>query len=602
MALRDDLLNPIAGASPAGADLRYDPLYDKIKEARREEDVIPSGGYDRPRKVADWPLVIKLASEAIATKSKDLQLTAWLTEALLRKEGYAGLAGGLTLARGLISQFWDGLFPEIEDGDLELRATPLDWMGSRLDFVIKSVPINKSGHTFWSLKEAPSIPTEKDAEKDKEKAAQRKKALEDGKISADMFDKGFDATPKVWLRQLAGDISAALAAVDALDEVCQGKFGDSSPSFRGLKDSVTEVQHVVQQLIDRKLLTDPDPVAAAPVEAAAEAGGAGGGEAAPSGPLAAEPVDRNDAAGRILGAARYLRKTEPTSPVSYLMLRALRWGELRAEAPTPDPRLLEAPPAHLRTQLKTLLLDQDFAQLLETAETVMGSKAGRGWLDLQRYVLNALDGLGPDYGQAAQAIRRELRALLAEVPTLPEMTLMDDLPTAGPATVQWLTAEGLLGGDGDVSVAASPSPAAATGGGEARDQMLERALAEVRAGHAPKAIDRIKRALDRENNERGRFIRQTQLAHVMLEAGLDAVATPILKQLLAKIDEAKLENWEAGPLVAEPMVLLYRSYTKANAEAKVRQDLYLRICKLDPVQALTLGTVQPAAKAASGEG
>jgi hypothetical protein len=33
MPLRADLLNPIAGPSPAGADLRYDSLYDKIKEA-----------------------------------------------------------------------------------------------------------------------------------------------------------------------------------------------------------------------------------------------------------------------------------------------------------------------------------------------------------------------------------------------------------------------------------------------------------------------------------------------------------------------------------------------------------------------------------------
>jgi type VI secretion system protein ImpA len=335
------------------------------------------------------------------------------------------------------------------------------------------------------------------------------------------------------------------------------------------------------------------------VETGLAEGGEAGTEVAATGPLSAEPVDRNDAAGRVIGAARFIRRSEPTSPVSYLMLRALRWGELRAEAPNPDPRLLEAPPAPLRTQLKTLLLDQDFTQLLETAETVMGTRAGRGWLDLQRYVLNALDGLGSDYAQAGQTIRRELRALLAEIPTLHEMTLMDDLPTAGPATVQWLNAEGLLGGDGEaLGPVASAAPTAA-GAETGRDSMLERALAEVRSGQAPKAIERIKRALDRETNERGRFIRQTQLANVMLEAGLDTVATPILKQLLAKVDEGKLEAWEAGPLVAEPMVLLYRSYTKSNAEAKVRQDLYLRICRLDPVQALTLG---PAAKGANAEG
>lgn len=598
MPLRDDLLNPIAGASPAGADLRYDPLYDKIKEARREEELIPSGGYDRPRKVADWPLVIKLASEAIATKSKDLQLAAWLTEAMLRKEGYAGLAGGLTAIRGILSQYWDGLFPEIEDGDLELRVTPLDWLGGRLDFVIKSVPINKGGHSFWHMKDGAGIPSEKDAEEDKEKAEARKQAIEEGKVPKDVFEKAFEGTPKVFLRQVSGDISGALAAVDALDEVCQEKFGDAGPSFRGMRESLGEVQHVMGQLIERKLLTDPDPVAPAGGDAAVSAAAAAGESgAAGSGPLAAEPVDRNDATSRVIGAARYLRKTEPTSPVSYLMLRALRWGEVRAEAPSPDPRLLDAPPAPMRTQLKTLLLDQDYAQLLEVAETVMGSKAGRGWLDLQRYVLNALDGLGSDYAHVSEAIRRELRALLSEVPTLHEMTLMDDLPTAGPATVQWLTAEGLLGGEGDAAPVASPQALAPKGAEGGRDQTLERALAEVRAGQASKGIERIKRALDRENSERGRFIRQTQLAHVMLEAGLDAVATPILQQLLAKIDEAKLESWESGPLVAEPMVLLYQSYLKADVEGDNRHELYLRICRLDPVQALTLSRGKPSGEA-----
>ena len=54
-----DLLNPIDGPNPSGADLRYDEIYDKIKEARREEAVPPAGMTERDRKVADNPLVIK---------------------------------------------------------------------------------------------------------------------------------------------------------------------------------------------------------------------------------------------------------------------------------------------------------------------------------------------------------------------------------------------------------------------------------------------------------------------------------------------------------------------------------------------------------------
>jgi len=86
MPLRDDILNPIPGANPSGESLRYAPVYDKIKEARRQDDEGPMGDWQRERKVADWALVLKLGTEAVATKSKDLQLAVWLTEASCTKK------------------------------------------------------------------------------------------------------------------------------------------------------------------------------------------------------------------------------------------------------------------------------------------------------------------------------------------------------------------------------------------------------------------------------------------------------------------------------------------------------------------------------------
>src|SRR3954464_264437 len=99
MPLRDDLLNPIPGSNPSGENLRYAPVYDKIKEARRQDDEGPMGDWQRERKVADWSLVIEVGSEAAATKSKDLQLAVWLAEALLSKEGLTGFKSGLDLSR-----------------------------------------------------------------------------------------------------------------------------------------------------------------------------------------------------------------------------------------------------------------------------------------------------------------------------------------------------------------------------------------------------------------------------------------------------------------------------------------------------------------------
>ena len=65
--MRDDLLNPIPGDNPGGENLWYDPVYDKIKEARREEDDAPQGEWQYDRKVADWKSVVKMAGDAIAT-------------------------------------------------------------------------------------------------------------------------------------------------------------------------------------------------------------------------------------------------------------------------------------------------------------------------------------------------------------------------------------------------------------------------------------------------------------------------------------------------------------------------------------------------------
>ena len=89
MISRDDILKPIAGDNPSGESLRYAPIYTQIKEAVREDDDLTQGVWQTERKVADWPKVVKLCSDALIKQSKDLQLAAWLTEAETNREGFA---------------------------------------------------------------------------------------------------------------------------------------------------------------------------------------------------------------------------------------------------------------------------------------------------------------------------------------------------------------------------------------------------------------------------------------------------------------------------------------------------------------------------------
>ena len=141
MPFPDDLLHAIEGPNPSGANLRYDPVYDKIKEARREEAQPPPGMTEQDRKVSDNNQVIKLTTDLLSSKTKDLQLAAWMTEAMLKQRGFGGLKEGLSLCCGLVEKFWDTLYPEIEDGDAESRGAPLGFIGVKLDIPLKLVPV-----------------------------------------------------------------------------------------------------------------------------------------------------------------------------------------------------------------------------------------------------------------------------------------------------------------------------------------------------------------------------------------------------------------------------------------------------------------------------
>ena len=75
----------------------------------------------------------------------------------------------------------------------------------------------------------------------------------------------------------------------------------------------------------------------------------------------------------------------------------------------------------------------------------------------------------------------------------------------------------------------------------------------------------------------------------MVDSGHEPVAMPILEELLTDIEGFRLEEWEAGQVVAAPMSLLYRCLEKTAGDESTRQALYLRICRLDPIQAISFG-------------
>ena len=302
---------------------------------------------------------------------------------------------------------------------------------------------------------------------------------------------------------------------------------------------------------------------------------------------------------RVADLAMWMRQQDATNPAPYLMLRGLRWGELRAGrpagakrtddadvAPAIDPRMLVAPTTSVRTHLKSLSLDGQWNELLEACEAVMARPEGRGWLDLQRYALKALTELGEDYSAVAEAIRGAMSALLRDRPALATMSMMDDSPTANAETRGWIAAE--FQNRAEQSSDAARGFVPVEGDRPQGRGAYDRAMEEVRAGSPHRAIELLMRELARERTPRGRFLRHIDIARIMVDSNLEAVAQPILEELQKLIETHQLEQWEAGELIAKPLTLLYRVHTRLGVEAATTQPIYLRICRLDPLQAMSV--------------
>jgi type VI secretion system protein ImpA len=606
MPLREDLLTPISGENPSGQDVRHDTkllLYDQLKEARRQDDDLPQGEWQIERKLADYPLVVKLGQDALASKTKDLQIAVWVTEALLHTEGFAGLHQGLMLCRGMIAAFWDSLYPPIEDGDMELRAAPLEWLGSAVEIPLKSLPLNNAGHNWYKFKESRSLGYEEQAQTDKEKKA-RAKSISEGKLPAEAFDKAFVETPKVFYLQAEKNLDSCLAALKTLDELCTEKFGDAAPSFGKLKIALEEVRHTVHTFLQKKRETEPDPVeptAPAPVEDAGANGSApaatqtGAGSIVISLATSSEPPDRREAIASVARAAAFLRKREPHSPAPYLMMRGLRWGELRASPQLSDAKLLEAPATELRQHVKRLALSGKWSELLEVAEDAMALPCSRGWLDLQRMVVAACTALGSEYEPIAAAIRSELRSLLNDVPQILDATLLDDTPAANAETKAWVQQF--------AAAAATPPASPSEGQGAASPAAVQKSVSwlekaadpftlakeALAGGQAEKAFEIMCKEIAAQRSGRARFERTMQLIQLCVDAGKDAIVQPLIDDLATAIETHKLDDWEDRQMVATALATIMKLSKKIQGNAAERQKLFERICRLDPARALSIG-------------
>ncbi len=335
----ETLLAPISEEKPSGEYLRYSGIYDEISEARRADKDVSQGEWQTEVKYADFRKVIGLAVPVLEAETKDLQITAWLSEALVKEHGFVGLRDCLKLVNGLQENFWESLHPEVDEGDMEGRANALAWMELQTSYAVKQAKITGyNGYSFVDYEDSKKydIPDNIESLDSTEQArynALRAEAEKENRVTANKWRAELAQTRRLFYEELSFLIEECWAGYNELNRVIEEKFDrNQAPGLNNLKRALDDVHTQIKKFLEEKRAAEPDEITEE--EASGEIiDGEGGavvrvaGVMTPSGAI----QSRQDALKRLGDIAEFFRKTEPHSPISYLLQRAVKWGNMPLE-------------------------------------------------------------------------------------------------------------------------------------------------------------------------------------------------------------------------------------------------------------------------------
>ena len=333
----DSLLAPISDDAPVGNDPRADPSpvspYYKVKDARfaaRDQERASEAEEEPPATPPEWRTVLDTAPVLLAEQAKDLEIAAYLTEALIRLKGFAGLRDGFRLLHGLIERYWDDLYPHAEEGDdpVEEKAAPIGGLNARgsLPQPLLMIPLTQ-GYTyepFGTYHHMQAVEIAKIAD-----AAKREERIAAGATTLDMIQTAVKETQPDVFKTLKEDIAAAREAFSALVQLVDEKCGAKAPATNAVRQTFEQVDEAMAEILRNVLLPEDEPT----VDGAADTPGTSGKPAAAASGVSvavgAESIaSREDAFRALLKIAEFFRRSEPHSPISYTLEELVRRGRM----------------------------------------------------------------------------------------------------------------------------------------------------------------------------------------------------------------------------------------------------------------------------------
>ncbi|MBY5326104.1 type VI secretion system protein TssA [Rhizobium leguminosarum] len=317
-----EIIDPLEQNPPCGENVRSNTIsreiYYRIKDARNaartaERSIIPG---ETIAIAPAWHDVSNLGLQILSSKSKDIEVLAWLAEAQLRLRGFSGLHDVYVATVSLLDKHFDALH-SIGDGDVEERFAPFAGLNG----------VGGEGTLIQAIRLTSLIPGGKFAQfslwdfqlSQRPNETERRKELQQAAAEAGV------AQMSAYLGVLTGCIAAFDRMVEILDIHC----GDQAPPSSNTRNVLQEAASAIRMLAGIEApLAAPQALASQGSEPL-QATETDEGEAVRPRPVGTEMIrSREEAFELLIAVARYFRRTEPHSPISMSIETLVRRGRM----------------------------------------------------------------------------------------------------------------------------------------------------------------------------------------------------------------------------------------------------------------------------------
>ncbi|CAB3751481.1 hypothetical protein LMG29739_01291 [Paraburkholderia solisilvae] len=296
--------------------------------------------------------------------------------------------------------------------------------------------------------------------------------------------------------------------------------------------------------------------------------------------------------------AQFLRDQEHGYLPSVRLIRCVRWDTLH-DVPPADAqgRTRLAPPrSELRQQLKRLVLQKQWHELLERVEGAYMEGVNHLWLDLQYFQHIALDHAGAPYTEWRDILRADFALFLERLNGIERLAFNDGTAFADDATLEWIASHAVVRNlDEGEAVAALPVSTDDENGASGNWQEMEQQARELTQSQGLDAALAWLAALPGIRSGRQRYLQRWVMARVAGHAGRADTALHLLGELDEDGQAYRLASWEPSltfevkhHLLTTLKALLTRKDADKLALAQRIEKLRGELTVLDPARAVAL--------------